>query len=262
MKTQLIRLFAALGLCVSMHQAAAQGTAFTYQGRLNTGTNPVTGAYDLTFSLYNAGTSGSQTGSLLTNSALGVTNGLFTVSVDFGAVFTGTPYWLQLGVRTNATGAFTPLTPRQPLTPTPYAVYAESSGSSVLVSDPGTQNVFAGQNAGDQAQPGTYNTGVGYGALHVNTGSYNSAIGNEALNSNTTGDSDTADGVFALWKNTTGAGNTAYGADVMAYNVTGNNNTAVGLGAIENSTSGSNRSACVRFGRTPPALETRPMAQM
>src|ERR1035438_4089089 len=144
MKTQLIRLFAALGLCVSMHQAAAQGTAFTYQGRLNTGTNPATGAYDLTFSLYNAGTGGSQTGSLLTNSAVGVTNGLFTVAMDFGAVFTGTPYWLQIGVRTNATGAFTPLTPRQPLTPTPYAIYAESAGSNpLLFSNPGYQDFFA-----------------------------------------------------------------------------------------------------------------------
>ncbi len=31
----------------------AQGTAFTYNGRLNDGTNPATGSYDLTFTLYN-----------------------------------------------------------------------------------------------------------------------------------------------------------------------------------------------------------------
>src|ERR1035438_4780270 len=132
MKTQLTCLLIGLSLCASLCPATAQGTAFTYQGRLNAGTNPATGTYDLTFSLYNAGTGGSQTGSLLTNSAVGVTNGLFTVSVDFGAVFTGTPYWLQLGVRTNATGAFTPLTPRQPLTPTPYALYAESANAAGL----------------------------------------------------------------------------------------------------------------------------------
>jgi hypothetical protein len=29
-----------------------QGTAFTYQGRLNNGANPANGGYDLTFSLF------------------------------------------------------------------------------------------------------------------------------------------------------------------------------------------------------------------
>ena len=39
----------------------------------------------------------------VTNNSVSVTNGLFTVAIDFGGgVFTGTNYWLQIGVATNA----------------------------------------------------------------------------------------------------------------------------------------------------------------
>src|SRR6202030_1926600 len=66
-----------------------------------------------------------------TNTATAGSNGLFTVTMDFGpGVFTGTNYWLDVAVRTNGGGAFTELTPRQPLTPTPYAIYAESMAAS------------------------------------------------------------------------------------------------------------------------------------
>src|SRR5207249_1716139 len=53
------------------------------------------------------------------------------VLVDFGvAVFDGTAYWLELGVRTNgSSGAFTTLSPRQILSASPYALYALSAGS-------------------------------------------------------------------------------------------------------------------------------------
>jgi 3-isopropylmalate/(R)-2-methylmalate dehydratase small subunit len=60
-----------------------------------------------------------------------VTNGLFTVTLDFGAgVFTGASRWLEIGVRTNGGASFTVLSPRQPLTPTPYALYAPSAGTA------------------------------------------------------------------------------------------------------------------------------------
>jgi hypothetical protein len=64
---------------------------------------------------------------------VGVTNGLFTVLVDFGAgVFTGNSNWLSIGVRTNGGGAFTPLTPREQVTPAPYAIFAESASAAGL----------------------------------------------------------------------------------------------------------------------------------
>src|SRR5579864_8037046 len=82
----------------------AQGTAFTYQGRLQTGANPTTGTYDMTFALYDASSGGSQVGSTLTDTGLQITNGFFTVILDFGAVYNGTSYWMQIAVRTNGGG--------------------------------------------------------------------------------------------------------------------------------------------------------------
>jgi hypothetical protein len=115
-------------LCLS---AFAQGTAFTYQGRLNVGANPANGTYDLQFTPYGLASGGSGVAAPLTKSPVGVTNGLFTVTLDFGAgVFTGASRWLEIGVRTNGGASFTVLSPRQPLTPTPYALYAPSAGTA------------------------------------------------------------------------------------------------------------------------------------
>src|SRR5208282_678800 len=59
-----------------------------------------------------------------------VTNGLFTVLIGFGpGVFTGANYWLQIGVESNGISSFTTLTPRQELTPTPYAIFANTSSN-------------------------------------------------------------------------------------------------------------------------------------
>ena len=69
--------------------AFAQGTMFTYQGRLNTASDPANGYYDLRFAIYDALTSGTQQEVLLTNSATAVSNGLFTVTLDFGNQFPG-----------------------------------------------------------------------------------------------------------------------------------------------------------------------------
>ena len=68
-------------ICLS---AFAQGTAFTYQGRLNDGANPATGLYDVRFSICDALANGNVVAGPLTNSATGISNGLFTVTLDFG----------------------------------------------------------------------------------------------------------------------------------------------------------------------------------
>jgi hypothetical protein len=107
----------------------AQGTAFTYQGRLNDGGAPASGSYDLTFALFNTNITGTALGGTLTNSATAVSNGLFIVTLDFSNQFDGTPRWLQIGVRTNGTSSFTPLSPRQQLTPTPYAIFANTASN-------------------------------------------------------------------------------------------------------------------------------------
>ena len=129
-------LFIALILFAGVHQVSAQGTAFTYQGRLNDNGNPASGTYDLQFTLRDALTAGNVIGSSLTNSTVAVSNGLFTVTVDFGGgVFSGAARWLEIGVRTNGSvSAYTTLSPRQPITSTPYAIQAASATTATAAS--------------------------------------------------------------------------------------------------------------------------------
>ena len=103
----------------------AQGTAFSYQGSLNSNNAPANGGFDLTFALFATSNGVSQVGNTLTNLNTAVSNGLFTVTLDFGSgVFTGTNLWLQMGVRTNGGTIFSLLAPLQPILATPYAIYA------------------------------------------------------------------------------------------------------------------------------------------
>jgi hypothetical protein len=119
----------------------AQGTAFTYQGQLTSGGSPANGNYDFTFALFNTNnTSGGQVGGTITQTNLGVTNGLFSTTLDFGAVFAGDATWLAIEVRTNGGSTFTALNPLQPLTPTPYAIYASGAGTAA------SANAVAGSN--------------------------------------------------------------------------------------------------------------------
>jgi hypothetical protein len=137
MKHHLVAILAGLlGVLIlfgPLRQAAGQGTAFTYQGQLQSEGAPANGSFDLTFSLFDVSMNGTAVAGPITNSAVAVNNGLFTLPLDFGAgVFNGTTYWLQIGVRTNGGGSFSILSPRQELTPTPYAIYAEGASASGL----------------------------------------------------------------------------------------------------------------------------------
>ncbi len=113
--------------------AIGQGTTLTYQGRLNNNGSPAAGIYDLRFTIYDSTNNpGVVIAGPITNTATGVSNGLFSVALDFGdGVFTGPARWLEIAVRTNGGGAFTTLSPRQPLTPVPYAVFANSASNLV-----------------------------------------------------------------------------------------------------------------------------------
>ena len=78
-------LFLLSSLNLQLSTAFAQGTAFTYQGRLQNNGSPASGTYNLTFSLFNVSSGGTAVAGPVTNSAVTVTNGLFTVAIDFGA---------------------------------------------------------------------------------------------------------------------------------------------------------------------------------
>jgi len=128
---------ATLGALLLLAMAArAQPTAFTYQGRLNNGTNPASGSYDFQFQIYNAGSV--VVAGPLTNAPVAVTNGLFTVALDFGgSVFSGGALTLEIGVRTNGSaGAYAILSPRQPILSVPYAVQSLNASNAVMLTAP------------------------------------------------------------------------------------------------------------------------------
>jgi hypothetical protein len=98
----------------------AQGSAFTYQGRLNTNGTPANGVVELQCTLWNALSSGTQVASATPPTTIvTLTNGLFTLPLDFGTTaFDGSDRYLQIEARTTI-GPFTLLTPRQKITATP-----------------------------------------------------------------------------------------------------------------------------------------------
>ena len=116
----------------------AQGTAFTYNGRLNENGMPVNGNYEIIFSIYDAENGGNLVAGPQPQPAspTEIVNGLFTARLDFGdGVFTGPARWIELSVRKVGDVDFTTVTPRQELTSSPYAIRAQSAGTATDVSN-------------------------------------------------------------------------------------------------------------------------------
>ena len=135
MKVTGFRLLAVVAISIAgtgpANGETALGTAFTYQGSLMDGDSPATGVYEFEFRLYDAHADpSSQVGNLISLRGVQVTNGLFTVKLDFGSdAFHGNARWLQIAVRAQGTAdPHTVLSPRQELTATPYALYAMNAG--------------------------------------------------------------------------------------------------------------------------------------
>lgn len=275
--TKILIIAAAVGsLIASLQPAVAQpynpgspGTAFSYEGKLNVGTNPATGSFDMKFALFDASTAGTQQGSTITNTAIGVTNGLFTLPLDFGNQFPGASRWLEFSVRTNNAPSYSTLSPREALLPTPYAIYA-SSASNVVGSIPASQIsgtlalaqlpatvvtnggngvnfsgnlnlpaltastgiIYAGGNLLEHGDgSGNFFVGLGAGNLTM-SGGYNTGVGSQTLPSNTSGFNNTANGYLALNSNTSGINNTANGAYALNSNTSGSENTANGVNSL------------------------------
>jgi hypothetical protein len=115
-------------------EARAQTSAFTFQGRLNDSGAPANGNYDLELKLFDtpaAGT-GTQIGSTIDLPGVKVTSGVFTVQLDFtAAAFSGGDRFVEVGITQAGSGApFTILDPRQPITPTPYALFSLNAATA------------------------------------------------------------------------------------------------------------------------------------
>jgi hypothetical protein len=129
MRNELLRLLVVV-LFIATGTICVQSAPITYQGQLQEGGQKVTGLYDFQFRL--AKTESGEPGPGVSIDGVGVTNGLFTVLLDFGsAVFDGSELWMEIGVRTNGSDeTYQILSPRQPITATPYAMYALTAGAA------------------------------------------------------------------------------------------------------------------------------------
>src|SRR5437773_6671685 len=124
-------LVVVIAILVGATTARAQTSSFTYQGRLTDGGAAANGNYDLQFALFDSLSGGAQVGSTQTLNTVAVSNGVFTVSLDFGAnAFNGANRFLEISARPTGAGSFTLLTPRQQITATPYAVRSTSAGNA------------------------------------------------------------------------------------------------------------------------------------
>ncbi|MCC7290971.1 MAG: hypothetical protein IT449_02795 [Phycisphaerales bacterium] len=143
------------------------GTIVTYQGRLTEGGQPASGAHDFKVFLFDALTGGAQIATV-TKSNVTVTNGLFTLDLDFGQVYGEVALFVELRVSPAGLNQFETLTPRQRLTPTPFALKVPGiDGHSLNAADGSpTDALFVDPNG---------NVGIGTTAptskLHVTGGS-------------------------------------------------------------------------------------------
>lgn len=167
------------------------GTAFTYQGQLNNNGLAISGDCDFQFSLWDAASDGAQIGSTLALNGVQITRGRFTVALDFGAgAFTGESRWLGIEVRCPAgSGPYTPLAPRQALTPTPYALALPGLRTEPNATSPNVVGGYSGNSAAPGAVGATI-AGGGQSAFpnhvagafaSVGGGAGNTARGNYAI---------------------------------------------------------------------------------
>lgn len=140
---------------------APPSTPINYQGQLVKDNVPVTGMCDFRFDLWDD----SDLGNLIGNSPLNaddvpVSNGLFTVALDFGAgAFNGDPRWLEIEVQCPADPDFVLLSPRVELTPAPYALRALEG-----VGGPNALHVTPDGNVGIGTATPSYPLEMGSGA--------------------------------------------------------------------------------------------------
>lgn len=121
-----------LSFITQVSLGAPLGTAFTYQGRLNGSGAPANGFYDFEFGLVGEPTGATPLLGYVTTNRVPVSNGLFTVRLDYGTgAFDGLGRWLQIGVRSNGLPTYSVMSPRQPITPSPYAFRSERAGTAL-----------------------------------------------------------------------------------------------------------------------------------
>ena len=157
------------------------GTAFTYQGHLNSAGAPVNASCDFEFSLWDDAGAGTQLGATVAPT-LAVVDGLFTATLDFGDQFTGDERWLEVALQCPGDPGVTLLSPRVALLGVPYAnglrpginVTDSASGSSASIASAGAG--LAGTSTSGAGVQGSSTDGAGVsGVSAASTGVFGEA---------------------------------------------------------------------------------------
>jgi hypothetical protein len=244
-------------LFVSVSSAYSQTTSFTYQGRLTDTSIPASGSYSMEFRLFSVATGGTVIATQA-HPNVSVTNGVFTVPLDFSNNFDGGDRYLEIVV------GGTVLTPRQQVRSTPYAIRTVLAGNALNLGgtaaaqfvqnsdprltdarppDPGSPNYIQNQDTFTQSLSNFRISGTGTafslnatghfainGNRVLSTGFFTTLLGIDAGSSNS-GAQNTFLGNRAGQFNTSGAANTFVGFQAGAANNVGSNNVIVGNSA-------------------------------
>lgn len=262
-----VKLIAVLLLLIPAMAVAnfGQSTAFVYQGSLNNSGTPANGNFDFEFALFDSQSAGTQVGTTLSRSSVGVANGIFSVQLDFGDQFPGTARFLEIRVRSAGGGSFTLLSPRQPLSSAPYSIKSLSAatattatnadqlggvaaGQYVLTSDvrmsnardplPGSGDYIQNQNSAQQTANFSLN-GTGK-ANSFDAGISFKILGNQALT--VPGLSNLAVGLNSGQNITSGNQNVILGMSSGNALTTGSRNTFSGFYAGQDAATGDDNS--------------------
>ncbi len=255
-------LFLALLFILSANIALAQTTQFTYQGKLTNSGSPANDNYIIRFGLFDSLTGGTE---ISFNTFLGVpvTNGIFTVNLDFGAAaFTGANRFLEISVVPEPGGTFTVLSPRQQITSTPYSIRSseaaklEGIAASGFIQNTTAQQAATNFNISGAGTANSFDAATQYnigGSRVLSATGANLFAGISAGAANTSGFSNSFFGFGAGQVNNTGFFNSFFGAGAGFVNTNGSNNSFFGQTAGQANTSGANNAF---FGQAAGAANT------
>jgi hypothetical protein len=249
-------LLAAAAFCSAQ---APVGSAFTYQGKLQDNGQPANGTYDFNFVLMDAASGGAQIGPFQVKNDVPVSNGLFTVTLDYGAAATnGSARWLEIYVRPGSSvGFYTTLAPRQALTPAPYAMgvslpLAEVSalnGSPLFsIRNTGTGGAISGISATGTAVYGQTNGGTGVWGYNLGTDGSAGFFRNEGVTN--------SDAALRVETTGTGPGIWAFSSNGMAgaFGITNSSNGQPALSAYTDGTGNAGSFVTTNASNSNPAL--------
>ncbi len=246
----------------------AQSTAFSYQGALSDGSQPANGNYNFEFRLYDSLSGGTQVGSSVIANGVTVTDGSFSVTLDFGSQFPGADRWIEILVLQSTSAdsedtvlGATTLSPRQKVGSAPYAIKSLNANTAtnatqlggissteyVVTTDPRMtdsrtptsgssdyiQNSTTTQTSSDFNISGTGKANILDAGLQFNIG------GIRVLRR--PGTANFFAGENSGRDNTSGFDNSFFGTGSGLNNTTGSQNSYVGAGAaLSSSTGGEN----------------------